>query len=332
VRVLPEISRKSLAILRVLENSSEATGAGAIAAALQAYGVDLTERAVRYHLEHLDVQGYTEPLGRAGRRITEKGRREVAQAQVADKVGLVFARLEALAYLMSFDLATGSGSLVLNVSHVPINSARRALSTMRASLASRFCTSRRIAVVPPGERLGDHVVPERMLGIGTVCSVTINGILYTHGIPVHSVFGGLLAVESYEPTRFTDLVQYGATSLDPLQIFIKSGETSVAHAVSRGSGIVGAGFREFPSVARDHVIELVDRAARAGLHGVLAIGGPSQPLCEAQVGLGRCGMVVCAGLNAIAAIEEARIATISRAMATVCDFSQLTDIDDVRLP
>jgi repressor of nif and glnA expression len=202
---------------------------------------------------------------------------------------------------------------------------------MRASLASRFCTSRRVAVVPPGERVGDHVVPAKMVGLGTVCSVTINGILYSQGIPVHSVFGGLLAVESYEPTRFVDLVQYGATSLDPLEIFIKGGATSVSQAVSRGAGIVGAGFREFPSVARDHVIELVDRAARCGLHGVLAVGGPSQPLCEAQVGLGRCGMVVCAGLNGIAAIEEARIATISHAMATICDYEQLTDIDDVRL-
>jgi len=328
---LPEISRKSLAILRVLDSAGEAMGAGAIAEALETYGVDLTERAVRYHLEHLDVDGYTEPLGRAGRRITERGRCEVAQAHVADKVGLVFARLEALAYLMNFDLKTGHGSIVMNVSHVPIEHAKRTLSVMRASLASRFCTCRRLAVVPPGGRLGDHVVPEKTLGIGTVCSVTINGVLYRHGIPVHSVFGGLLAVESYEPTRFVDLVQYGATSLDPLQIFIKSGQTSVAQAVSRGAGVVGAGFREFPAVARDHVIELVDRAQRAGLHGVLAVGGPSQPLCEAQVGLGRCGMVVCAGLNAIAAVEEARIATVSYAMATICDYAQLTDIDDVRL-
>ena len=328
---LPEISRKSLAILRVLDSTGDAMGAGAVAEALQAYGVDLTERAVRYHLEHLDGEGYTAPMGRAGRKITERGRKEVAQAQVADKVGLVFARLEALAYLMDFDLESGRGSLVMNISHVPLDSGRRALTAMRATLASRFCTSRRVAVIPPGGRLGDHVVPEKMIGIGTVCSVTINGILYSQGIPVHSVFGGLLAVESHEPTRFVDLVQYGATSLDPLQIFIKGGATSVGQAVARGVGIVGAGFREFPSVARDHVISLVDRAARAGLHGVLAVGGASQPLCEAQVGLGRCGMVVCAGLNAIAAIEEARIATVSHAMATICDWGELTDIDEVRL-
>lgn len=328
---LPEISRKSLAILRVLDAADGAMGAGAVAEALEAYGVELTERAVRYHLERLDEDGYTKSLGRSGRAITEQGRKEVAEAHVADKVGLVFARLEALAYQTSFDLSTGRGSIIVNISHVPVRHARRALTVMRAPLASRFCTARKIAVLEPGQRLGNHVVPKGMVGFATVCSVTINGILHSQGVPVHSVFGGLLAVESFEPTRFIDLVQYGATSLDPLEIFIKGGATSVTHAVSRGAGTVGAGFREFPAVARDHVISLVDQAERWGLHGVLAIGGASQPLTEVQVGLGRCGMIVCAGLNAIAAVEEARIPTVSHAMETIVDYEQLTHIDQARL-
>ncbi len=231
-----------------------------------------------------------------------------------------------------FDLATGRGSIVVNISHVRLRDAKRALTVMRAPLASHFCTARNIALLEPGQRLGNHIVPDGMVGFATVCSVTINGILHSQGIPVHSVFGGLLAVESYEPTRFIDLVQYGATSLDPLEIFIKGGATSVSQAVSRGVGIVGAGFREFPAVARDHVVSVVDKAARWGLHGVLAIGGPSQPLTEVQVGLGRCGMIVCAGLNAIAAVEEARIPTVSHAMETIVGYDQLTHIDEVRLP
>ncbi len=307
-------------------------GAGAIAEALKAYGIELTERAVRYHLEQLDAEGYTEACGRAGRRITEPGRKEVAQAHVADKVRLVFARLEALAYQMDFDMEAGRGAIVVNISHVPTANARQALALMRPTLASRFCTSRRIALLRSGDRLGNHVIPRGMVGLATVCSVTINGILMSHGVPVHSVFGGLLAVEGHEPTRFVDLVHYGSTSLDPLEIFIKSGATSVTQAVTRGSGIVGAGFREFPAVARDHVMALVDRAERWGIRGVLAIGGPSQPLTEAPVDLGRCGMVVCAGLNAIAAIEEASIPTASRAMETVAPYDQLLDIDDVRWP
>ena len=331
VSLVPEISRKSLAILRVLDSAGEAMGAGAIAEALEAYGVDLTERAVRYHLERLDELGYTEGLGRSGRRITEKGKKEVAQAHVSDKVGLVNARLEALAYQTDFDINTGRGSIVINISHIPTRDATRALGIMRAPIASRFCTSRKLAVVGPGERIGDHIVPDRMVGFGTVCSVTINGILYSEGIPVRSMFGGLLAVESYEPTRFVDLVNYGATSLDPLEIFIKSARTSVAQAASRGAGIIGAGFREFPAVAREHVLDVVDRAARWGMHGVLAVGGPSQPLTEAQVGLGRCGMVVAAGLNAIAAVEESRITSESKAMETLVEYEALADIDNARI-
>ena len=329
---MPEISRKSLAILRVLDGESGSMGAGAVANALRAYGVELTERAVRYHLEQLDAEGYTEAGGRAGRRITELGRKEVAQAHVADKVRLVFARLEALAYQMEFDVESGRGTIVVNISHVAASEAKQALAIMRPVLASRFCTSRRIALLKPGDRIGNHVVPRGMVGLATVCSVTINGILMRHGVPIHSVFGGLLAVEGHEPTRFVDLVHYGSTSLDPLEIFIKSGATSVTQAVTRGSGIVGAGFREFPAVARDHVMALVDRVERWRMGGVLAIGGPSQPLTEAPVDLGRCGMVVCAGLNAIAAIEEARITTTSRAMETIAPYDQLTDIDDVRWP
>ncbi|MGQ9732598.1 MAG: NrpR regulatory domain-containing protein, partial [Candidatus Zipacnadales bacterium] len=235
-------------------------------------------------------------------------------------------------YQMEFDLETGRGTIVMNVSHIPLKHARRAFSIMRKSLISRFCTSRKIAVLPPGTRFGNHIVPEKMLGIGTVCSVTINGMLHSQGIPVHSVFGGLLAVESYEPTRFIDLVHYGATSLDPLVIFIKGRATSVTQAVTKGAGIVGAGFREFPAVAREHVIQIVNRAAEWGIHGVLAIGGSSQPLTEVPVGLGRCGMVVCAGLNAIAALEEAQISTVSHAMETICRYEDLIDIDEAYVP
>ena len=321
-----------MAILRVLEAADAPMGAGAIADALDAFGIELTERAVRYHLRGLDDGGYTEALGRAGRRITENGRRQVAQAHAAEKVGLVFARLEALAYQMDFNVATGQGRIVVNISHVPRARAGRALAVMRGPLLSRFCTSRRIAVLLPRARVSDHVVPSGMVGLATVCSVTVNGILHKQGIPVHSLFGGLLAVEGYEPTRFVDLVHYGATSLDPLEIFMKSGATSVTQVVRRGAGVVGASFREFPAVARDHVAGLVEQAGQWGIHGVLAIGGSSQSLTEAQVGLGRCGMVVCAGLNAIAAVEEAGIGTDSHAMASVMDYDKLTDIDDARIP
>ncbi|HOS95290.1 MAG TPA: NrpR regulatory domain-containing protein, partial [Armatimonadota bacterium] len=58
---------------------------------------------------------------------------------------------------------------------------------------------------------------------------------------------------------------------------------------------------------------------------------PCCPLFEVEVGPGRCGMVISAGLNPIAAVEEARIPTRSHAMAAVEDFEHLTDINELSL-
>jgi len=54
---LPEIGRKESAILRVLGRQDNSLGAAAIARELISYGIELTERAVRYHLQALDTAG-----------------------------------------------------------------------------------------------------------------------------------------------------------------------------------------------------------------------------------------------------------------------------------
>jgi len=328
---LPEIDRKHVAILRVLERAERPLGAGKVAKELLSHGVELTERAVRYHLEYMDRLGLTEPMGRPGRRITDSGRRELAEARVADKSSLVFAHLEAFAYETTFDVETGRGRVAVNVSLFPADAARQALRAMRPVLNSRMATSRRIRVYQPGEWVGNQVVPRDSVGVGTVCSVTINGILLKRGIPVQSLFGGLLAVESHTPRRLTEMVHYGWTSLDPIVVFIKSHSTSVTQAVATGTGVIGASFREFPTVARSEAMSVLEKVIPWGLSGVVAVGSPSCPLFEVEVGPGRCGMVISAGLNPIAAVEEARIPTRSHAMATVEDFEHLTDINELSL-
>ena len=61
-------------ILRVLESGSQPTGARVIARRLHAYGTDLTETTVRYHLRMLDERGLTRLVNRRdGRDITARG-------------------------------------------------------------------------------------------------------------------------------------------------------------------------------------------------------------------------------------------------------------------
>ncbi len=320
------MDRTDVAILRVLAKAGKALGAGKVAKELLGYGIDLEERAVRYHLEALDEGGMTESTGRQGRQITAEGRRELERARVADKVGLVSASLEAFAYRTTFDAHTGQGQVALNVSSAPEERLPDILRVLAEVAASPFVTSRRVRVFRAGELAGSWVIPSGSVGIGTVCSVTVNGVLLKAGIPVQSLFGGLLDIDGGRATRFTEVVHYGYTSLDPIEVFIKSGSTSVLGACRAGMGVVGASFREFPAEAREHVLDVIRSITPWGLGGVVEVGAASAPLFQMPVGPGRCGLVISAGLNAIAAVEESGVPTRSKALTTTVEYDELEDV------
>ena len=84
-----EVERKVIAILRVLSQVGEPLGARVVSHHLKDYAIELSERAVRYHLKLMDERGFTESVGRNGRLITQSGLEELGSALVSDKVGLV---------------------------------------------------------------------------------------------------------------------------------------------------------------------------------------------------------------------------------------------------
>ena len=88
-----------------------------------------------------------------------------------------------------------------------------------------------------------------MIGVGTVCSITLNGVLLKHGVPTVSRFGGLLEMKDKKPVRFVEVIMYEGTSIDPLEIFIRSGMTNYLGAIKTGSGRIGASSGNFPQKA-----------------------------------------------------------------------------------
>jgi repressor of nif and glnA expression len=320
---MPEKDRKAMAILRVLEQAGEPLGSSKLAEELSAVGIDLTERAIRYHLQQLDEQGLTVSLGRQGRQITELGRDELANARVSDKVALVLARLEQLAFETTLDLRSHEGKVVLNVSLLPAERLGEALEIMRPVFAARLCTSDLVALYHAGHVLGELTVPAGMVALGTVCSVTVNGVLLNYGVSMHSEFGGLLELENQRPLRFTDIIHYDGTSLDPLEIFIKGRMTSVTSVLRGERGKVGAGFRLIPAAALDRFLALSQEMLAAGIHGVAAVGRPGQPLLDLPVPIDRVGIILYAGLNPGAALEEAGIETRNKAMTALVDYKEL---------
>jgi repressor of nif and glnA expression len=65
------------------------------------------------------------------------------------------------------------------------------------------------------------------------------------------------------------------------------------------------------------------------LRGVIAAAGEYQSLMELDIDVGRMAFVVAAGLNPVAAAEEAGFETQNQAMAVVFDYEALQPVSDL---
>jgi len=315
--------RKIVSILNILYDAGKPLGGTKIAQGLQEFGVDLSQRMVRNYLKKMDQEGLTQNLGKRGRKITAKGEEELKTAFVFDKVGFVASKIDALTYQMGFSLRKQKGKIILNVSTINKRDIQKAIHQIELSFRAGLGMGKFVFWGPQGTRLGKKAVENGRVAIGTVCSVTINGILLNEGIHTTSCFGGLLELVKGSPFRFTEIINYDGSSVDPLEIFIKGGMTSVCQAVLTGNGKIGASFRVIPSVAVPKVEKIRKKLDSIGLGGILMIGKPGRPLLDIPVSEGRVGMVVAGGLNPMAAVEESGIATENIAMGALFEFEQL---------
>lgn len=324
--------RKMLEILHVLSESDRPLGGARIANALALGGREMSQRTIRYYLHQSDAAGYTRPMGKRGRVLTEAGRRELAEAYVVDKVGFVAAKVDALTYRMTFKLRQAKGDVVVNLSALPAGSMHQAAAIMSRIYQAKLSMGQRLLVAGPGRKIGGRRVPEGQCLVATICSVSVNGVLLTQSIPTTNRFGGLLQIADHKPVRFTQIITYDGTTLDPLEIFIKGQMTEVAAAAASGHGVVGASFREIPAEAAESARRLGLRMERVGLGNIYLIGRPGQPLLEVPVSPGRVGLVVIGGLNPMAAVEESGIATLNRAMGTLMPFEDLKPFSEALAP
>lgn len=320
------------AILKLMGDAEGPVGADRLSERLRSMGMDLRPRTVRAYLLAMDKAGWTEPeSARLGRRLTERGRHELLALGGLSKLGLVAARVDDLSYRMNYRYRSGRGTVVANVAMIRERDLSRALQFVVPVLQNGFGIGDRLAVLRSGEQLGDFTVPLGSAGLATVCSVTINGVLLSKGIPVVSRFGGILEMRGGRPVRFVDLIEYRGTTVDPLEVFVKSGMTSVRSCVNTGNGIVGASFREIPAGAIRLVRQLLRALREQGLGGDLAFGEPSQPLLDIPVTEGRAGLIVIGGLNPLAVLHEEGVPQTTRSLSGLCNVDRFIKADDAIL-
>ena len=137
-----------------------------------------------------------------------------------------------------------------------------------------------------------------------------------------------MEIEDGAPRRFTSLISYEGSSMDPLEILIKSRTTDVTGVISENNGKILASFREIPVVSMREAELLREKMASKGLGGSILFGKPNQPLLDVPVVVDKVGMLVVGGLNHIAMAEESGIFTESKAMSTLYEYSRLLTFNE----
>ena len=319
-----DVERKILAILEILSDSDEPLGGRIISRRLKNKGINLGERAVRYHLKIMDERGFTHIVGhRDGRAITQPGLEELGNALVCDKIGFATNKIELLAYLTTFDMDKRSGRIPIDISLFEKEEFDQALKAMRTIFKAGLCVSDLVAVAFEREKLGELIVPKDKVGIATVSSIVITGSLLKAGIPISSRFGGLLQIRNYDPCRFVDLIEYHGSTIDPLEIFTSSKMTNVTEVARRGEGKVLASFHEIPMLSRPATEIVLEKLKSINLCSLFVIGKTTEPICEIPVSMNNIGLIFFSGLNPAAGAAEEGLNVTNKAMSGLIDVVEL---------
>jgi repressor of nif and glnA expression len=318
--------RRLIEILRVIEDADKPIGARAISDSLGNRGYELGERAVRYNLKILDELGFTKKQGYSGRMLTPVGMRELSDALVDDRIGFVNTRIEEYMYRTSLDIVRDGGDVIVNTSLINKDDYEQVAQILKDAFDAGYTISKRVLVLEEREELGSLKVPAGCVGIATLCSITLDGMLMKKGIPANTSFAGVVDIRDGRPIEFTDLIAYAGSSVDPMRVFMARRVTRAADAIFKGSGRLLANVREVPLTAAKQASELLSQAKSCGLCGLIEIGRPGEPTLGCPIGPGRLGIVVYAGVNGAAAAEEMGIKIKTLPISALVDYSKMTEL------
>ncbi len=318
--------RRLIEILRVIEEADKPIGARAISDSLSNRGYDLGERAVRYNLKILDELGFTKKQGYSGRMLTPIGIRELNDALVDDRIGFVNTRIEEYMFRTSLDIVRDGGDAIVNTSLIDKDDFEKVATVLKDAFNAGYTISKRILVLDEQEELTSLKVPTGCLCIATLCSITLDGMLMKKGIPANTSFAGVVEVREGRPLEFIDLIAYAGSSIDPMRVFMARRITRAADAVYRGSGRLLANVREIPLAAAEQAEGLLSNARSCGLHGLIEIGRPGEPILGCPISPGRLGIAFYAGVNGAVAAEETGIKVTTLPISALVDFGRMTEL------
>jgi repressor of nif and glnA expression len=234
---------------------------------------------------------------------------------------LVFtlSRIENLMHQVSFDPEEMKGKIITNTSLVEKDRLSETLAVFYDVIQSGLSVS-------PLIKLGEE---KRQIEIKTACSLTICGVLLKSGIPVRPKGGGLIEVVEREPTRFTDMLMYWATTIDPIDVLTSQELTDITGMMRRGDGRILGNRQEAPMLARDKIEEVLDQLTAAEFTGVLELGEPNMNVLGVSVERDHVGIALVGGTNLVAAAQECGINVRHESISDLTDVAEMKHIEEL---
>nr|WP_300606708.1 DUF128 domain-containing protein [Methanohalophilus sp.] len=228
----------------------------------------------------------------------------------------------------TLDLSTMEGDIIANVSIVREDDLDRVLEIMGVAFNSGLSISPFFRLFHAGETIGSLKIPPGKVGIATMCSITIDGLLLKSGVLSNPKFGGVVQIHNGLPVRFTDVLTYTSTTIDPLEVLMSQDITSVLQMLHTGSGKILANLRELHMSARDEIDRTLYDMMEVGISGILEVGEPNSRVLDVPVERDHLGLVVISGTNPMAIVKESGMSIWTHAMSSIIDIASMRHIED----
>jgi global nitrogen regulator NrpRII len=234
--------------------------------------------------------------------------------------------IEDYAMQVTFDPVAGEGNVVYNLSLIKNEDLDFAISILKAAHKTGVSVSGLVRFFSSGDSASGYAIPKGCTGICTMCSITFDGLLIRRGIPVNPIGGGVVQIENRTPIRFTHIILYEHTTIDPLQVLISQKTTSVTDVMRKGSGNMLANIREFHMEAEPLVGIVLDELSSSSYSGILEVGMPNLPLLGVPVSPQYVAIAAVGGTNPMAVIRESGRWVQTQAMKGLMDIRQMEEI------
>lgn len=228
------------------------------------------------------------------------------------KISFLLSKTWNLIQQVNFDIEKRKGDIISNVSFIDKDKIDKSLFVMEETYN---CNPK---YINPYYKLINHPTNDSKIGIATICSLSIDGILIDNGVMSNPKYGGLL--ELTEPPLFIDLISYNGSTEDPHKIFLAKNMTSITK--NNGSNKILASFKEIPYISREHSVQLLEILNNIGF-SIYKIGKPREVTYNAKADNYNSGIVTGSGLNTIGAIKEKGIDVEIKAIEKLLPFEKM---------